>query len=414
MTTDTRAVLGTATGRDLEFEDGRSDLPIFIHSELDDLPLSLEAFRVYAHLSRRAGKKNLAWPSYHSMGEACFRKSYPKASRETLRRKAIAAVNELIEAGLIGKVVTCNDRGEYATNRYRLTPRCEWRYGSACSQEGGSVNALGSGNTLGSVNAPKGSPIEDTPYEDAPEKEGREAASPPSVLPSSLPEDAFKPLVQEKETGTNQTARAPSPPVAAAPPAPPVEVAPHVAAYQDILERPLSPAQREEILSAAPLLADWLVALRVWKGEDYNPLHVDSILELAADPKRARWKLAQLEKIEEAPQSYQVDIDEAQALPYVPDTPPVEDVTWPVATPDPLTTGWGYALAGELPHIVQLAGSTIRRQEDRDGQPVFVVQVGKKEDADWLKVQAMRSIKVAVLGAAQLPPKTAIILEVSA
>ena len=36
-----------------ELTDGR-DLPIFIHSELDDLRLTSKAFRVYAHLARLA------------------------------------------------------------------------------------------------------------------------------------------------------------------------------------------------------------------------------------------------------------------------------------------------------------------------------------------------------------------------
>lgn len=143
----------------MTIEDGR-DLPIFIHSELDDLPLTLEAFRVYAHLARRAGRSNTAWPSYNSIAEACFRKSYPNASQETLRRKAIAAVKELTEAGLIEKVLNRHETGEHGTNTYRLTPRHKW---------GGSVNTLpsvntlgGSVNALGSVNAPKGTPYKDT------------------------------------------------------------------------------------------------------------------------------------------------------------------------------------------------------------------------------------------------------------
>ncbi|MCA9836218.1 MAG: helix-turn-helix domain-containing protein [Trueperaceae bacterium] len=75
--------------------------PVFIHSAIDDLGLSLGAFRVYGHLARRAGSSNSAWPSYSSIGEHCFRSSYPKAQEATLRRKALAAVAELKKFGLI-------------------------------------------------------------------------------------------------------------------------------------------------------------------------------------------------------------------------------------------------------------------------------------------------------------------------
>ncbi|MCC5603373.1 helix-turn-helix domain-containing protein [Nostoc favosum] len=50
----------------------------------------MEAFRVYSHLCRRAGCDNNAFPSYKSIGEACFRGSFPGSSTETLRQKAIA------------------------------------------------------------------------------------------------------------------------------------------------------------------------------------------------------------------------------------------------------------------------------------------------------------------------------------
>lgn len=40
----------------LEVMDGRDDMPVFIHSELDDYGLSPIEFRVYARLARRAGR----------------------------------------------------------------------------------------------------------------------------------------------------------------------------------------------------------------------------------------------------------------------------------------------------------------------------------------------------------------------
>jgi hypothetical protein len=157
--------------------DQRDDLPIFIHSELDDLSLSLEAFRVYAHLARRAGRNNKAWPSYNSIAEHCFRASYPKAKQETLRRKAIAAVKELVDHGLIVKMANREENGDHKSNHYALTARDKWASVNTLP----SVNTLGgSANTLGSVNAPKDTPIEDTPKQ--------KAARPPAQVDTELPE----------------------------------------------------------------------------------------------------------------------------------------------------------------------------------------------------------------------------------
>ena len=175
----------------VEIGDRRRDLPIFIHSELDDFGLSLEAFRVYAHLARRAGRDNAAHPSYASIGEACFRKNYPKASPATLRRKAIAAVKELLDAGLILRESRTSDQGDPATNHYYLTARSEW--GSVNAPPG--VNApgvvsthQGSANTAGGVNAPKDTPIEDHPIEDTPlEGGGASPPAPTAPLPSEPP-----------------------------------------------------------------------------------------------------------------------------------------------------------------------------------------------------------------------------------
>lgn len=45
---------------------------IFIHSSLDDMGLTANEFRIYAHLARRANKKSKqAWPSIPSMAKVC-------------------------------------------------------------------------------------------------------------------------------------------------------------------------------------------------------------------------------------------------------------------------------------------------------------------------------------------------------
>ncbi|MDZ8070419.1 MAG: hypothetical protein RMY64_33230 [Nostoc sp. DedQUE08] len=75
------------------FSDNRRKRHIYMDSKLDDLPLTMEAYRVYCHLCRRAGCDNNAFPSYKSIGEFCFRGSFPNSPTDTLRRKAIAVMN---------------------------------------------------------------------------------------------------------------------------------------------------------------------------------------------------------------------------------------------------------------------------------------------------------------------------------
>lgn len=161
--------------RQEQLKDGR-DLPIFIHSELDDLGLTSQTFRVYAHLARRAGRGE-AFPSYNSIGEACFKPDLPKAKPDTWRRIAVAAVKDLVEKGLTVKETHRNDRGDAATNTFRLTSRLEWIGGGGSDNALGSALSLpsdnapqGSDNALGSDNAPKGTPIKGTPSERTPLK----------------------------------------------------------------------------------------------------------------------------------------------------------------------------------------------------------------------------------------------------
>ncbi|BBD70608.1 hypothetical protein NIES4072_69750 [Nostoc commune NIES-4072] len=108
------------------FSDGRKKRHIYIDSKLDDLPLTMEAFRVYCHLCRRAGCDNNAFPSYKSIGEACFRGSFPNSPTETLRRKAMAAVDELVCWNLITKATKKKLDGSPSSNQYRLTDIDDW------------------------------------------------------------------------------------------------------------------------------------------------------------------------------------------------------------------------------------------------------------------------------------------------
>lgn len=117
-----------STNDNLRIEEGRDDLPFQIHWELDDAPLTVDAFRVYAHLVRCAGKNGLIFPSYLSIGEKCFRVSVGlTAHPRSLRNRAMKAMKELVDVGLVIKQ-TRNKResSENDSNIYTLTPRRQW------------------------------------------------------------------------------------------------------------------------------------------------------------------------------------------------------------------------------------------------------------------------------------------------
>jgi hypothetical protein len=102
------------------------DVPIFLHSKLDDYGLTLWAFRVYAHLCRRAGVNGVAWPTYRSIGRTCFGSSFPTWQDDTLRRRAMEAVRELEEKKLIRVIRRANADGGSAPNIFEITRVSEW------------------------------------------------------------------------------------------------------------------------------------------------------------------------------------------------------------------------------------------------------------------------------------------------
>jgi hypothetical protein len=84
---------------------------VFIHSSLDDYGLPATAFRVYGHLSRRAGQ-GVAWPSVATIGRVC--RLNPQTVRSALH--LLAAHRFLAVQTRPGK-----------TTLYRLTPATAWR-----------------------------------------------------------------------------------------------------------------------------------------------------------------------------------------------------------------------------------------------------------------------------------------------
>lgn len=116
------------------------EFPIFIDYELDDFPLSAEAFRVYAHLVRRTGKNDGSWASYQKIGDVCFAVDYPN-SKITRRKHAIAAMKELEDKGVVTIERRKTRERENLTNIYRLARKSKWLH-----SEGGSQRDLGGGS----------------------------------------------------------------------------------------------------------------------------------------------------------------------------------------------------------------------------------------------------------------------------
>jgi hypothetical protein len=140
---------------------------LHVHSAYDEMPLTLEAFRVLAHLSRKAANDNgKAFPSYATIGETCFRGSYPNSSSDTLRRKAMKAVKELVGYGLIRKeTIYRKNSSETLGNTYVLAHTSEWKLQPQESEsqrkcqgtrDGGAGGAPGEGGGAGG--APGGAP----------------------------------------------------------------------------------------------------------------------------------------------------------------------------------------------------------------------------------------------------------------
>lgn len=143
-------------------EEGRNLGIIFIHSQLDDLELSIYEFRIYAHLARRAGTGK-AFPAYGSMAKKC----------RMSRTKAIDAVNQLVKRRMIQKQKRMGEDGRNSSNLYTLTDPVEWtlpnKDGSNEQVDGspGEPPLVHDMNPPSSPGEPKGNPIEVDPVEES-------------------------------------------------------------------------------------------------------------------------------------------------------------------------------------------------------------------------------------------------------
>jgi hypothetical protein len=111
--------------KDIDFQDVRKPVSVWVNWELDDQGLSLIAYRAYGHILRRAGGKGHAWPSYQSIGDTCF--SADSNSPRTRRDWAIKAIKELCDRQLLRKAFrVSSDQKNLQSNIYQITDKDDW------------------------------------------------------------------------------------------------------------------------------------------------------------------------------------------------------------------------------------------------------------------------------------------------
>lgn len=218
------------------------NLPIFIHSTIDDMTnLSPNAMRVYMHLARRADRAGVAWPSYQSIGDHCFVSvSQNPVTRRSMARKA---VDELIASGLISKTNRADETGN-TSNAYTLHNPVPidtaMPIGTAMPHNTPPVPNRHSPVPIGT----KDTPVEDTPIEDTPKGEGGTEVPTP-LAPSNHP--AIK-------------------------------------AYRELHGRYPETAQMVIIAERDPPLAEWVRALRAWAAAGFKRTNIEGILDWTFNP----------------------------------------------------------------------------------------------------------------------------------
>lgn len=168
---------------------------IFIHSELDDLGLSVHAFRICGHLARRAGKHaKSAWPSIASMARVCrmHEDSVSRALTELIHRKVIVRETRKGRSSL-----------------YILTPPSLWNKVQEMSQECSSTPPK-IGDTRKEGVPPKVGyhPPESKGYH-PPENEGYEG-NPKKVIQEGLPGGSGDPPAVEPDDDVPQPREQPA------------------------------------------------------------------------------------------------------------------------------------------------------------------------------------------------------------
>lgn len=183
-------------------EDKRDDMPVFIHSELDDLGLTPFEFRAYAHLARRVNDRSgTYWESVEEGARVC------RMNVKTYR----AALAGLVDHGLVSR----EDRPGQ-TSVYRLNPKADWRTptesGRGTKSGRGAGNGRGAPTESGRTPLPnqvdKGTPSKVLPRRNSIEKRGEKFDPLEVDLPENVSRDVWRDFIayrRERRLSTTPT-----------------------------------------------------------------------------------------------------------------------------------------------------------------------------------------------------------------
>lgn len=219
----------------------RIELPNLI----DDLDLSLYAFRLYVHLKRVAGANGACFQSTKTLAKHC-RMSIGKISE---------AKKELADKGLINVEQRQREKGETDL----ITIYDMWPQNFAAYRKDEGENRVHVVNT------------------------------PPPLHEQGVHHMNGGVHVAEREEGTNikkePNKNKPNEEVsAAAQPAPKPSDHPAVKAYREIVERFPSKAQMKMIAETDPPIGNWIRAVKTWIGRGHKPINIEGMLEWALNP----------------------------------------------------------------------------------------------------------------------------------
>lgn len=169
-------------------EDQRDDMPVFIHSELDDLGLTPFEFRAYAHLARRVNDRSGTY--YESLEEGA------RVCRMNVKTYRAAL------AGLVNRRLVSREERPGQTSVYRLEPRRAWL---PLPNQAGVPDQVGVPETVGppteSGRAPlpnqvdKGTPSKVLPRRNSIEKRGEKFDPLEVDLPANVSRDVWRDFI---------------------------------------------------------------------------------------------------------------------------------------------------------------------------------------------------------------------------
>lgn len=210
-----------------------------IHSAYDEMPLTIEAFRVLCHFARRANNETKETKTtYKNIGEVCFKATYPNSAPNTLRRRAIKAVSELEGFGLVRKEPWYTDGGDLLGNIFILTHTTSWKLDfdpsltnnslvRGVSSDTGNAESTGATDDTEGCDQPHQEVLQDSPRGDAgrTEYKGNPLRESKKVILEGNPctrvsndcgfEPAAQPVEEKKSTASQKKTRKtkPKPPV---------------------------------------------------------------------------------------------------------------------------------------------------------------------------------------------------------